>query len=206
MDQCVIATLSLAAPLILCNFAFTFSAVIIGCYVNRILWKESDDDYESSKNYDSESDEAYSIDSDDELETIIENEVTDADLIASVREVTSDTSSNLERDLTQSLANIVQKASDVLNQDANVPISKKDAIIAIVKKTLHVLDENNHVPAEKQQTITSILNDIPNIIVKMKNENNNDLEVLLEQKATEVAKLTSEQESNFLMNTLDALQ
>lgn len=173
MDQCVVTGLSLIGPFTVLNFICTFSAVFTAIHVHKILCNNRTDlsgdesDLSEDKSDNSESEE----------------DINDADLIASVRNSPTDT-----------LRDVVQEASNILNQSNNLPENRKEALESLVKVISPFLNEQiERLPEEKyQQIYNSILKEIPDIITKLNN--------------VDPPKLTGEQEGKYLMQTLESLK
>lgn len=218
MDQCTSAVLSLAPSIVLFNFATVTLAVIVARYIDRVLWSPNTISDDTSSNSDSSSDDEVSSseensdneknsnstessgsdknsdDTSNPAESVAETPafITDADLIASVRELS------------------VLTVPEVPTPEVQTADHLPKKMMEVVQKVSQVLSQDVNMAPEKKQAFANVLKDIPDLITKMSGPNCEDVEAILNQKATGVQAIlkgiSEQHESDMLMQTLDALK
>lgn len=185
MSEC----LSIIAPIVLLNFVATTLGVVLGRYLDRILWEERDE-YEVLEKSDSEESE---------------DEISDSDLIASVR---NDTDNIKQKDLLTMVGTTLKRTYDILDGSSELKSDQKHALVCILNGIPDLIKEldkcADNASKELQTAITKKVIELTNF-QWIKEESVNSEAQFGKDNSNET--LNEEvDESEYLMNKLDSLQ
>lgn len=226
MQECWDPIITVVIPLTILNLITTTFIVIGSRYLEPILFSNPRQSKSLSQTeiHNSQSSSSFASDenSDDSStedlhKELLQDSITDADMIAAVNDSFSTDTHQLQISLeSENRTSQAEISRNELSTEQTSLESMAGTLISVTKQIAGTLDTANHIPNDKKQELANILKGVPEFITKIVDMDDDELGAILDRRIIPKGTGLSSQkpdciedhkrESEYLMQTLESLK